>query len=331
MRTMVTGDIHLSDNDRDRYRHEFMTKMPKLLTKHKIERLIILGDLCEEKDRHPARLVNELVSCMTALAKVCPVIVLMGNHDYLDRDNPFFRFLKRIRNITWIDTPKEIDGEWFLPHTDNWERDWGDLNLKNKVVFTHVTFDGADVGHGHKGRGVPLSAVKGCQVFSGDIHVPQDLGNVTYVGAPYTVDFGDEYEPRVLILTDDRVISQPVTGVQKQLIDSEWPLSDDTYHEGLHPGDILKVRIRLKPEQVAKWNEIREGVRAWGEKGGFHIYAVHPVAPSSSGAATRPTPTRKTDEQLATAFAKQRNLDERTLKTGLWLMKKTRTNNAPDV
>lgn len=329
-KTLVTADLHLSDNERDRHRHHFVAnELPTLIAETRADHLLVLGDLTEEKDRHSAKLVNEVVSLLTMLGKICPVTVLMGNHDYLDRSHPFFRFLRRIRSINWVDKPTIMDDAIYLPHTDDWERDWKGLDLRGKRVYTHNTFDGADLGHGSKGHGIPLEIVKDSQVFSGDVHIPQVLGGrVTYVGAPYRVDFGDDYEPRVMLIDDfinGKVKSIPVSGVQKHLIEGTWPESfARMMHNGIDKGDILKVRVRLRPEQVAQWNEILDGVRSWGQKHGYHIYAVHPVAPSVSGAVGRRIPTQKSDEQLVKAYGKHRNLDEATLITGQWLMKRTK-------
>jgi hypothetical protein len=31
--------------------------------------------------------------------------ILQGNHDYTNQDNPFFEFLNRMENVSWISTP----------------------------------------------------------------------------------------------------------------------------------------------------------------------------------------------------------------------------------
>ena len=83
MRRLVTSDIQLSKNPRDYYRMVFFKEtLLDLIDKHKPGQLIIAGDLTEEKDQHPAPLVNEVVSIFCALSKKCEIIVLEGNHDY---------------------------------------------------------------------------------------------------------------------------------------------------------------------------------------------------------------------------------------------------------
>jgi len=44
MITLLTGDIHLSENPRDAYRFEFLGWLGNLIKRKSVERLIILGD-----------------------------------------------------------------------------------------------------------------------------------------------------------------------------------------------------------------------------------------------------------------------------------------------
>src|SRR5205814_1607714 len=90
----------------------------------------------------------------------------------------------------------------FLPHTNNYKRDWKGLDFsKYQWIFAHNTFQGANIGP-RRLEGIPTSIFpRNAKVISGDIHVPQHFGPIEYVGAPYRIDFGDDYEPRVLFLS----------------------------------------------------------------------------------------------------------------------------------
>src|SRR6266567_2832077 len=105
MTTLVTADLHLSSNPRDAYRHERMWEIRKILKKYEVDRLLILGDLTEQKDHHSAELVNEVVNHMILFSECCPVTILRGNHDYVSSECPFFVFLKHIKRIQWINNP----------------------------------------------------------------------------------------------------------------------------------------------------------------------------------------------------------------------------------
>lgn len=332
MTALLTADLHFSDNPRDAYRFDFMPWLAGLAKNHKPEVVFVLGDLTEEKDRHSAALVNRIADSFHYLAAICPVVIVQGNHDYLgDPRNAFYRFLGQIEGISWFNQPSceawnGIGRVLCLPHTLDYERDWGSLrsSFKNMDwILAHNTFTGADAGHGRFLKGVPTDVFpKDAQVISGDIHIPQTFDVITYVGAPYTVDFGDDYDPRVLELHGDgSKKSIPVPGVQKRLIEIT-DLKQLDKLKGVHEGDILKVRLKLPPDLRTSWPEMQDEVRKWGLGAGVVIHAVQPMTDSTMlfrEKAQQRAP--RTDEELMKAYAAKTGIDKRTLEMGLELMK----------
>jgi len=337
MKTLVFADPHWNDNIRDSYRHNFVKTLRTIAKEHDPDVIVLCGDLCDQKDKHSAWLVNKVVEHIHSLSQLCPVIILMGNHDYLMPDSPFYGFLGRLDNVVWfgvvadsfqtlISLPRDFRA-LFLPHTRDWKRDWAKLKFSGyDWVFAHQTFNGANVGFGRKLEGIPLDAVPpNTRVISGDIHVPQQLGPVTYVGAPYLINFGDDYSPRVLLLDGKHKVSIPCPGPQKRLVEissvNEFALDAKTVG-GLGEGDILKVRVNLLPEHKDKWNEIKDKVHKWGEAHGFQINIVQPVFQGTQKAATPTQPTYKDDKDLLNQFAKRHGIDGSMVKTGMWLMER---------
>jgi hypothetical protein len=105
--------------------------------------------------------------------------------------------LSEIANIRYIAEPIKSEGLLWLPHTRDWQQDWRSIDMRGaRRILTHNTFAGAVGANGVELGGIPLDALPNVPIISGDIHSPQRNGRLTYVGAPYTVDFGDEYEPR---------------------------------------------------------------------------------------------------------------------------------------
>ena len=224
MSSLVTGDTHFSANPRDSYRWKFLEEtLPTLMEEHGVDRVLILGDLTEIKDGHPATLVNRLEDGIASLAERASVYVLKGNHDYRAEDVPFFRFLGHVPRVRWINEPTELRlrglGSCLLiPHQSSPDY-WGTVrDTPHDWYFCHATFEGTKTETGHKLSGVPRSVFpKRARVVSGDIHTPHDW----YVGAPYHIDFGDSFSPRVLLLNGTHKNSIPVPGPQKQLIKME--------------------------------------------------------------------------------------------------------------
>lgn len=332
MTVLITSDLHLNDNPRDAYRHNFVSRiLLDLMKKHQADLLLILGDFCDEKDHHGAWLVNEVVNHLKRLARICPVVCLKGNHDYIQADNPFFGFLDNIPNITWYNKPfvrMTTNGRphksLFLPHTNNHERDWKGLDFSDyDWFFAHQTFTGAAVGP-RKFEGIdPKIFPHDADVISGDIHQPQSFENVTYCGSPFTVDFGDNFRPRVLLIPDMEktlIKSIPCPGPQKRLVEI-GSLKDLDKQDDLNSGDILKVRVSLNHADHDKWPAMKAAVQKWGQDNSFQIYLVQPQISVGGSIKTKRKIETQSDEALLKTYAGMRAIGEETLQAGMDLMR----------
>jgi predicted phosphodiesterase len=324
---LILSDPHLNDLVRDEYRHKFFTRLPDLARKHKVDEVMILGDITDQKDRHPARLVNRIVDHLFALAApVRQVTILQGNHDYLNPEWPFFGFINKIPNVRWINVVQSRGDDLYLPHTSNHVKSWSPENVQMEgwdYIFAHNTFAGAVSEAGFKMvDGIPLDVFpRGAKVISGDVHVPQKLGCVTYVGAPYTINFGDQFEPRVLLL-DKELRSLPVEGPRKRLLEVTAG-GKLTKPIGASEGDMLKIRVRLNFEQAAKWWEFRQATYKWGEKYGLVVENVEPILQvdvNRTHILTTRGAQHKSDADLLRAYAKRFGVDDLTLQVGLKLL-----------
>lgn len=323
MPVLLTADLHLTDNPRDRYRHDFMAKtLPNMVQKYNVQQLYVLGDLTEVKDNLGAELVNSIAGYFKALARLMPggVFIICGNHDYARAAHPFFAFLRHLRNVIWVGKPTEF-GEWLLlPHTNDYKKDWKISFKDYKKVFCHQTFAGAKVG-ARSMDGIPIDIFpRGVKVYSGDVHVPQHFRPITYIGAPYTVDFGDDYKPRVILLRDDTEESYRVPGPQKRLLDIK--IGDKL--PAFDAADIIKVRVAVTARAMDSWPKEKERIRAWAARGNYELWALQPTLDPADRArmrtAIRVSDHHQSDIELIASYAKLGRLSDRMLKTGLWLM-----------
>lgn len=322
--TLITADWHLDNSQINEHRHTFvMETLPTLLKEHNCDQLIILGDLCEKKDHHGADLVNRVVNEIVELAKICGVIILRGNHDYIKPDSPFFKFLDQIKNVMWVNIPRIYTEQSmaFLPHTRNYKKDWERLNFKNlEYIFAHQTFAEANKFV----EGIPLEVFPaGARIISGDIHPPQTImapngTGVHYVGAPYTKDFGDDYNPRVLIIKERQTMkSISVPGPRKVLFNI-----DDTRQlplAGLN-NDLVKVRVNI--DSFENWAALKEEILAWGEHVGCSVHSITPIITPQKNHKGMRNFKHKSDEEQVRAYAKKRNVPEKTLEIGIKLLGK---------
>ena len=320
MKRLITSDWQLADNARDRYRTDFVVDMlPALLAKYKVDQLLVLGDITEAKDNHPAALVNEIVHAFHNLQSICEVIVLEGNHDYLYEVHPFFKFLT-LNKISWISTPTIRDNCLFLPHTRDYKKEWKDIDLRGNYdfIFAHNIFTGVNTQTGHALAGIPPSVfADDAFCISGDVHEPQTFKNITYVGSPTLCDFGDNYQPRVLLLDDLNVKSIKVYGQQKRLVTVDWHEDDPIFQHTANENDIVKIQVHIKMQHVAEWPKIREYIEKWAIKQKFVINTIQPIVSYVAGARQKVTKSvRKSDLQYVEALISRTGADERTAQVG---------------
>lgn len=327
MTTLVTADLHLSDNPRDAYRFAFMEALPDLVEEQGARRVLILGDITEEKDRHNARLVNRVVNYVDDLAALVSVYFITGNHDYVSADQPFFQFLKRIDRVRWYNEPtpvrlKRLGKCLFLPHTPDLS-DWVNLMFDSyDWFFCHQTFKGADVGHGRKiTKGTRPPFTPGSKVISGDVHVPQKLGPVTYVGSPYAVDFGDDCDTRLLVLEEGDVRSVPYKGPQKRSVDvTDVELIRGLESSDVRSGDVLRVRVIMENTDISEWPAIMAEIRSWGNAKGVPVYPqLLTKYRTQSEETKRSRVERRDDKELVESYARENGADEATERHGLKL------------
>lgn len=240
----------------------------------------MLGDITDAKDNHPASLVNRIVSNIQAL-RCDDIKILPGNHDWLLKGNEFFRFLNYLPNVEFFTRPTEDHtvayGEQciFLPYTKTPAADWKDIDFGHyDYAFMHQTIKGARASNGQlmEGEDVPPMPVIR-KVYSGDIHVPQDIGNTTYIGSPYHVHFGDNFAPRVLILErggKERWIQMPSPRriVLKAATLRELERAD------LDEGDQVKLRMTLSAADKHAWSRIKREAVAILEERGVIVHGV---------------------------------------------------------
>jgi len=320
MRLLVTADLHLTDNPRDEYRWEFMDEFAEIARNRKLDRIVILGDLTEEKDNHGARLVNRMARLLYRLGEICPVFIMMGNHDYHNEGHPFFAFVDLIPSLIWVDHVKEhrlMPGCLFLPHTRNYKKDWANVKLTgHQWVFAHNTFTGAEIGFGRGLEGIPLDVFpETIRVVAGDVHKPQRLGPVTYVGPPYTVDYGDDYRARLLLLEHDKAKSVIVDGYpQKRLIEVALLAELDGASKHVNAGDIVQVRVTV--ESMERWKEAHDYVIEWCSKRSLIANLIKPVLMSKRKVKRYKVTSKADDLELLEQYGKRHDLTNNTLNVG---------------
>jgi len=265
MSYLLTADTHFTDQAKDAYRFDIFKWLRQQQKLHKPEATFLLGDLTAQKDKHSSFLTNKLVEGVLSLEP--PLFILKGNHDYIDPDFAFFKFLRHIEGIRFISKPTEWHHIGLLPHIrGQQEFDEAVRSFKDELdfLFIHQCVEGAIAETGARLSGTSTAAIEEnpprLGVYAGDIHRPQQVGIVTYVGAPYHVRFGDAFDPRVLLLHKN--------GKSENLhfdCPRKWSLTVRSADEiignkQLFEGDQIKVTIELASEEATEWRTYKQEV-----------------------------------------------------------------------
>jgi DNA repair exonuclease SbcCD nuclease subunit len=277
---LITSDLHFTDQPAAEYRWGLFDWLVTTCKEEKVKTLMILGDLTDQKDKHSAELVNRIVANIRRVAEVVTEVkILVGNHDWQKQGQEFFRFLEVIPNVQYINKPMEdpdVTGEaaYYLPYSKNPAKDWAGLDFSHyRWLFLHQTIAGAVSSNGQEMEGEDLPALNAGKVYSGDIHVPQVVKGVEYVGSPYHVHFGDSFKPRAVLLehggrpvdlhfeTISRV-SVTVTSLRQ------------LYALKLRSRDQIKLTFEMSEAEKHDWQKIKRTALTYLEEQGVEVHGL---------------------------------------------------------
>lgn len=266
---MLIGDLHLTDRAQDAYRFGIFDWIRRQQEKHPTVATFLAGDITNQKDRHSATLVNKIVGGLLKLKP--PVYIVMGNHDYRDPKNPFFKFLNHIEGIHFVSVPTTLIAEKrisIIPHyrtQDEFDEAVRRSSRPDTAAFlVHQTFEGAIAESGVRLSGLSASLVESVKpplgIYAGDVHKPQRQGRVIYLGTPYHIRFGDDFTPRILRINQDgQTVNSCFSAPYK------WSLTvcdtDDILNNSqLRESDQVKLTIRITREEAPNWKRIKQEI-----------------------------------------------------------------------
>lgn len=309
MQTLITGDLHLTARPEEDYRWAVFPYLKRQAEKHGARQLILLGDVTDRKDHHPARLVNRLMEELLAL-DLNEIFWVAGNHDFADPAQPFFKWIGMVPGLWFFHEPALVTcggmDALFLPSTANPLEEWKDLNWDAAdATFMHQPSLGAALSNGSKiGNDDPaaaglisfLRARTKKPIFSGDIHTPQQCGPIIYLGSPHPVHFGDSFSPRIGLLSvtssDMAFKSIERKSLRRMTLTlAGWDEGSKSEILEARPGDHLKVYVSLPRSLFGQWEAIRAEIKDTAAQAGAVLYGsflLPDEAPAAAAARTAP-------------------------------------------
>jgi hypothetical protein len=316
---LLTSDLHLTDKIDDEYRWRIFGD----LAQHgrDCKDIFILGDLTDRADRHSAALVNRLIMSLTQLAdRDHYVTILCGNHDRPQHGVPYWEFLNHLPYVTFVTEPRAVGSLLLLPYDHHPKETWKNINFSEySCVFMHQTVSGAMV-HGRTLEAPNMATFAANNtVYSGDIHEPQQIGQVTYVGAPYPVKFGDNYKTRMLRLNDEYRIAKEIvlSTIHKDVLE----ITDLKQLSGLEipSGSQVRVRLIMPASAVDRWPGEEAAIVAWAKSQGVKLTSAEAIIETS------PDNTKQFDfdadpETILRSFCDAEGVDDLIYQTGLQIL-----------
>ncbi len=210
---LLIGDTHLGlgyPNKLDHffkvsteYFEKFLVPILNKLTKDDI--IVHLGDLFDNRNIVPINILNYAQSILEKMAAICPVHIIIGNHDIYNKSDNQINSLKAysyIPNVSVYETTTKIsfNGKDILmmPWIENRKEQVEVLKEYSgcDYLFCHSDLNGAkmhltSVGHRNSDK-IDVEEFSGYKhVYSGHIHLVQKNKNFTYVGSIHEMDRND--------------------------------------------------------------------------------------------------------------------------------------------
>lgn len=222
---LLIGDSHLGlgyPNSVDKwfkihqeYFQDFLLPLlKKELTKDDI--IVHLGDLFDNRSVVPINILNYAQNVLEQMAQICPVHVIIGNHDlYTKATNEVntVKLYKYIPNVFVYEEPTKIDfmgkSILMLPWVEKRKEQ---IEILKKFsgcdyLFCHSDLNGAkmhlsSVAHKNHDK-INVEEFSGYKrVFSGHIHLVQQNKNFTFVGNLFEMDRNDLGNQKGIFILD---------------------------------------------------------------------------------------------------------------------------------
>lgn len=319
IRRLLVADLHFDDNPANEYRWNIFTDIIKAVPTE----VYILGDLCHKKDRHSAALVNRLISQLCELAvRGITVTILCGNHDEPLRGPPYWSFLSGIPGLNFITTPSRFpDGLLVLPHSVDPTTEWAHIDFnKYKCILMHQPVSGADLGNGMIIDEGAVLVFPDIPLYSGDLHYPQVVHGIEYLGTPYPINFGEHHTYRMLVLDRhwnqiEEIILHPVAK-HKITVHSLEELQQWT----VQAGDQAKVEFVLPASRVDQWPVEQAAIAEWAQEHGVTLSVVTAAIETSPSGMEESGTGYALPIDVLVAFSEVEGIEEALLMTGYNLL-----------
>ena len=202
------GTIEWLENQRSYFKEFFIPLLKQQKKQKQKPCVVVAGDYFDNRQNVDIAVLNTAIDIMAEMASVCPVYVMIGNHDIYkksDTDITSLRPMIDMKNVTLIYDKMELEikgGKRFL--LVSWV---GDMKKENKIItdnkdkFDYLVFHTELTGMTYANNRPIINGLQidlcddNCRILSGHIHKRQETKKGLYFGSPYQMersDIGDQ-------------------------------------------------------------------------------------------------------------------------------------------
>lgn len=228
--------------------------------------LIIAGDLHDSKANLRAECVNALLKTFETCGQ--PIYLVVGNHCKINNnsDQHALNFLRHLSII--VDYPMYIPdlGIQLIPYFHDPDQLRVVLSEagKGSTIIMHQGIEGSNSGDYIQDKSaINHSDVKDFRVISGHYHTRQDIktgrpqkgsvGLFSYIGNPFTLNFGESRDPEkgFQVLNRDGSLTFVPTNLRKHIL-IECTTDDLSHNYTINTDDLVQVRLIGTRESIDK-------------------------------------------------------------------------------
>jgi DNA repair exonuclease SbcCD nuclease subunit len=213
-RILAIGDPHFRMDNLDTI-ETYITNVCELVRTHRPDVVVVLGDLLHCHERLHTSALNYAYTFIDTLRQLCPVYVIVGNHDYINNSqflstHHWMNAMKQWPNVTIVDRVIRHGQLAFCPYVFPGRlrealATLGDVETgvdSASILFCHQEFKGCKMGAIVSTDGDEWTDASLPYVVSGHIHDKQRVGDrVYYAGSSMQHAFGESHDKTIALCT----------------------------------------------------------------------------------------------------------------------------------
>lgn len=275
------------DNISGYFKNFFIPKLNEYCSKTYKPLVIVAGDFFDNRRNLRVDVMNSAIDIVETIAKICPIVFCVGNHDtYYTNNNEVnsLRVFNNIKDVYIVERTasvkvcdKTID---IVSWIENGAEESKIVKSSNAdILVLHTDINGLKYPSNIKIEGrVEAKGFKGSRIYSGHIHKHQTKGKITYLGSPYEIDKSDAGNTKgIYVNRFDYIKDEGKYELTEEFIENDYSPKFKVYDieeiqkmkdSGKNIEDVLKnnyVSIKYNGKDAPKYKDLMNSLENCGK------------------------------------------------------------------